>query len=138
LWLRLISILHASLYNPFKLNGIENNEESKQDEYRSGKTTLKWSCLIHIASFSSKLAPDTNIGRVTCIYRNIEGGTSDNCRACVLVLAAMQNVLVHIHEKCCRLLCTNIEFIRYPIYISVGITLTDVRCVLKYLRTICE
>lgn len=67
------------------------------------------------------------------LYRNV-GGTSDSCRACVLVLAAMQNVLTR-----CRLLYTNIEFIMYPdLHLGWRNTDagTDARRKVKYLRMI--
>lgn len=128
-------------YNLFELNEVENSEEYRLEMgwYRSGKTKVEVDL---VNTYYSRILTETcprygyRSGHLH-LYRNVRG-TPDNCRACVLVLAAMQNVLTH--EKRCWLLCTNIEFIMYPIYISVGTTLmpADVRRRLKYLRTICD
>lgn len=126
---RLISILLSMplRYNPFELNEIENSEEYRlAGWYRSDKTKVEVELVNTYSCILSKTCPRYGYrsGHLH-LFRNVRG-TPDNCRACVLVLAAMQNVLTH--EKRCWLLCTNIEFIMYPICISVGTTLMRGGC----------
>lgn len=126
------------------LNGVENSEEYRLeggaggDDDRSDKICVEVELFNTYSRILSETCPkyEYRSGHLQ-LYRITSGGTSDNCRACVLVLATVQNVLTH--EKRCRLLCTNIEFIMYSICIPVGTTFGGMfGRGMQHLRTICD